>query len=192
MKCQNRRKTTSNYRRNNFIRSVNYTHFKLDRNNNMIFVIRRLFVTQQNACILNRVFNPSKPISNCVRQLHILQNKKLPMTGCCHLDALQAAYNCNRVVHTPIRFKSNKKNRKLNRNHKGDEDDEDDKDDSDDERSNLDEFRQGDSSSDRNLTEIKVQTLRLDTVIKAGLGFSKKYGLATINPFNPFASISQL
>lgn len=144
----------------------------------MIFTIRQLFVTQQYACILNKVFINSKSFTNCVRQLHILPNKKLPLIGLYRLGALQTTYDSgnssNQIVITSIRFKSNKKNRKLNRNDKDDDDDEEDKDDSDDEHSNLDKFRQGDKASDRNLTEVKVQTLRLDTVIKGGLGFSKK------------------
>lgn len=140
----------------------------------MIFTIRRLFVTQQCACILNRVLSNSKSLSNCVRQLHILPNKNLNLIGLHRLGSLQTAYevgsSSNQVVYTSIRFKSNKKNRNVNRKDEDDENEED----SDDEESKLDEFRQGDKASDRNLTEIKVQTLRLDTVIKSGLGFSKK------------------
>lgn len=139
----------------------------------MFFAIRRLFVTKQHACILN-----SKSFTNCVRQLHILPNKELPLIGLSRLGSLQTAYDSgnssNQIIYTSIRFKSNKKNRKLNRNEKDGDDDDEDKEDSDDEQSNLDKYRQGDKSSDRNLTEIKVQTLRLDTVIKAGLGISKK------------------
>lgn len=140
----------------------------------MIYTIRRLFVTQQYTCILNRVFNNSKSLTNCARQLHILPNTDLNLIGVCRLSGLQTAYNSgsssNQIIYTSIRFKSNKKNRKLNRNDGDGEEEED----SDNEQSNLDEFRQGDKSSDRNLAEIKVQTLRLDTVIKSGLGFSKK------------------
>lgn len=141
----------------------------------MIYTIRRLFVPQQCACILNRVFSNSKSLSTCVRQLHILPNKSLNVIGLHRSGALQTASECgsssNQVVYTSIRFKSNKKNRNVNRSNEDDENEED----SDDEKvSNLDEFRQGDKASDRNLSEIKVQTLRLDTVIKAGLGFSKK------------------
>lgn len=65
----------------------------------------------------------------------------------------------------PIRHKSNKK--KASSHNKEDIDDDDD-----DDASNLNDFREGDS--DRNLAQIKVPTLRLDTVIKAGLGFTKK------------------
>lgn len=144
----------------------------------MIFVIGRLFVTRQNAYILNRVYNNSKSLTNCACQLHIFRNEHLPLVGLRHLNALQTIHNSresvNQAVYTPVRFKSSKKNRKLNRNAADDDDDGNEEEDSDDEQSSFDEFRQGDKASDRNLVEIKVQTLRLDTVIKAGLGFSKK------------------
>lgn len=143
----------------------------------MFLVIRRMFITQQNAYILNRVYNNTKSFTNCVRNLHILQNEHLPLVGLCRLNALQTVYSSkcdsfNHVACTPIRFKSSKKNSKRNRTDDGVGEKEEE--DSDDERSNLDEFRQGDTVSDRNLTEVKVQTLRLDTVIKAGLGLSKR------------------
>lgn len=140
----------------------------------MNYTFRRLFVTQQYACILNRVLNNSRPSTNCVRQLNIFPKKDFHLSGLYRLGALQAACDSgscpNQILHTSIRCKSNKKNRRSNRNESDEEDDED----SDGEKSKLDEFRQGDKASDRNLTEIKVQTLRLDTVIKFGLGFSKK------------------
>lgn len=140
----------------------------------MNYTITRLFVTKPYACILNRVFSNPKSFTNCVRQLHILPNTDLNLCGLYRLGALQTSYDAgrssNQIVYTTIRFKSNKKNRRLNRN----DSDEEDEEESDDEQSKLDEFRHGDKTSDRNLTEIKVQTLRLDTVIKSGLGFSKK------------------
>lgn len=140
----------------------------------MTYSIGRLFVAQQCACILNRVFSNSKSLSHCVRQLHSLPTKNLNLIGLYRLGALQTAYgsgsSSNQILYTSVRFKSNKKNRNVNRS---DEDDENEAE-SDDDESKLDEFRQGDKVSDRNLTEIKVQTLRLDTVIKSGLGFSKK------------------
>lgn len=142
----------------------------------MTFTIRRLCVnSQQNIYLLNRIFSSSKLYPNRFHQLHTLRHTDLPQVGFYRFYALQfpytLAYSSNQIVHTSVRFKSNKRNKRTNRNDSDEEDDED----SDDERkSNLDEFRDGDKSADRNLAEVKVQTLRLDTVIKAGLGFSKK------------------
>lgn len=141
----------------------------------MIYTIRRLFVSQECGGILNRVFSNSKTFSNCIRQLHILPNKDSNLFGLHRLSGLQLPYesggSSNQIVYTSIRFKSNKKNKNAKRNETDDESDEE----SDDEKSNLDEFREGDKAADRNLMELKVQTLRLDTVLKAGLGLSKKY-----------------
>lgn len=68
------------------------------------------------------------------------------------------------LVCTPIRQKSNKRNRGIRQEESDDEDENE---------SDLSEFKEGDKS-DRSLAQIKVQTLRLDAVIKTGLGFSKK------------------
>lgn len=164
LKCQNIK--------HNFKLSPKPFHLliELNKRNEMIFTLRKLFVGghHQSTWIVNRIFNNhSKSFTNRVRPLHILQNSDLSLVGLCRVnDALKTLQilSCppNQILHTSIRFKSNKRNRRSNRND-SDEDDDDDTDradNDDEERSHLDEFRDGDKSSDRNLTEVKVQTLR--------------------------------
>lgn len=135
-----------------------------NQNRTMSSVTRRFLFNNQSVYILNRLYNP-QPCVNCVRKSHVLRNKFLSITDS-RLTALASVQNAcnalNSVDYIPVRLKYDKKSSKH-----------DDDEDSDEDESNLDEFRDGDKS-DRNLATIKVQTLRLDTVIKAGLGYTKK------------------
>lgn len=135
----------------------------------MASVVRRFLLNQQNAICLNSLYKSS---SNA-RQLYCIQNRPFSI-GNCRVNAFTVPQNnvCNRmnpIICTSIRLKSNKRNRKQ----RNANDDEDEESDDDDDSMGMDSFREG-NSSDRNLVKVKVQTLRLDTVIKAGLGYTKK------------------
>lgn len=98
--------------------------------------------------------------------MHLLRNQysaAIRVPTC--LSSLSMCKTQSAVVYTSIREKSNKKNRGI-RPPESDDEDEDDE-------AGMNEFKEG-NKSDRHLSQIKVQTLRLDAVIKAGLGFSKR------------------
>lgn len=98
--------------------------------------------------------------------------KCLPIIGIRITAPIESTFNNNTQVYTPVRFKSNKKNRNKGSSKAKDGDDDSDGAD-DDDISDPNEFREGDAS-DRSLAKVKVQTLRLDTIIKAGLGIPKR------------------
>lgn len=126
-------------------------------------LVQRIVVSnRQNVFILNRL-NKSQSYSKCIRQIHLLNNQCFSLaTARLVLPTLAQNVSKTTIVYIPNRLKYDRKSPKSN----NDSDDENDDDDD-----NLDDFR--DSKSDR-VTQIKVQTLRLDSVIKAGLNLSKK------------------
>lgn len=136
----------------------------------MTSLVRRIFLNNnQSVYILNGLYK-SQPCTKFYRQNHLFHMKCLPIVGIRITAPIQIMpKRFNSLVYTPVRFKSNKRNR--NKGSSKNDDDSDNED--DDNESNLDDYREGDAS-DRNLARIKVQTLRLDTVIKAGLGIPKR------------------
>lgn len=124
---------------------------------------QRFVLNGQNVYIL-REFNKLQSCPKCIRQMHLFKNQCKSPTET-HWSSLASSQNVHRtlnaIVYTPIRLKYDRKNPNSN----------EDSDDENDDNDNLDEFRDG--KSDR-VSQIKVQTLRLDSVIKAGLGMSKK------------------
>lgn len=133
----------------------------------MTSVTRRILFNNSSVYILNRLFN-AQSSAKCVRTSHFLTNKCV-LAANFYQNTVISTQNVYSVLQpvdfVPIRHKSNKK--------KASSKDEEESDSDDDNDDDLDDFREGDKS-DRSLSQIKVQTLRLDTVIKAGLGFSKK------------------
>lgn len=130
----------------------------------MTLIAKRIFFNCKFVNILNGLY---KSPTEYARQVHLLGNHQISMTAS-HLTALSKLNNSRialpSIVYNPVRFRS--KGKQSNKNNNENSDDESDDYDSS-------EFKEGDKS-DRNLTRIKVQTLRLDTVIKAGLGISKR------------------
>lgn len=126
-------------------------------------LVQRIVVSnRQNVFILNRL-NKSQSYSKRIRQIHLLNNQCFSLaTARLVLPTLAQNVSKTTIVYIPNRLKYDRKSPKSN----NDSDDENDDDDD-----NLDDFRDG--KSDR-VTQIKVQTLRLDSVIKAGLNLSKK------------------
>lgn len=83
-------------------------------------------------------------------------------------DNLFKSLQCNKLnsnAYLPVRFKSKQKHPKKSKStddYSSDEDDDD-----------MAEFREG-NKSDKSLAQIKVQSMRLDALIKSGLGISRK------------------
>lgn len=126
---------------------------------------QRILLNKQSVYRLNGL-NELKLRTKCVRQMHLLKmyHTSLPPTHFTLLASTQSVYKrLNTIVYTPKRQKYDRKNPTSSNDESDDDQDDDD--------NNLDEFREG--KTDR-VTQIKVQTLRLDSVIKAGLGLSKK------------------
>lgn len=137
-----------------------YCEFQIEIMNSLA---QRFVLNRQNVYIFKE-FNILQSCSKCVRQMHLFKNQCQSLTET-HWSSLALTQNVHRtlnsIVYTPIRLKYDRKNPNSNQ----------DSDDENDDNDNLDEFRDG--KSDR-VSQIKVQTLRLDAVIKAGLGMSKK------------------
>lgn len=128
----------------------------------MTSIARRLLLNSQNVNILKGSYTPQS-YTRCIRQMYLLQHRYLAAFRRPAVLSTQYTWSTQSpAVYTPIRQKSNKKNRGI-RPEESDDEDEDD--------SDLGEFK---DKLDKSLAQIKVQTLRLDTVIKAGLGFSKR------------------
>lgn len=128
----------------------------------MTSLTRRIFINISN------VLYKSQSFPKCIRQMHLLANRQTLIQS--RLSTNNSCFALSPVVYNPVRFKKNKR-------HSQKDDDEREKDedsDAEDDSSDLSEFKEGDKSSDRNLAQVKVQTLRLDSVIKAGLGLSKR------------------
>lgn len=124
-------------------------------------ISRSVFDNRQAIFLINKLTKPQSYLKS-VRCIHILSNN-CPLIS--RSTATATSKSCqlgNWIVYTPVRSKYNKKSSK--------QDDSDD----DEDATDLNEFKEGDKSADRNLAQIKIQTLRLDAVIKAGLGLSKK------------------
>lgn len=140
------------------------TYYK-NKNKNMTSLSSRIIL---NSSIIFNGLSKSKPFTKCIRQMHLLTNQ-ISLQRFAALTSTQNPYNAlNPIVYNPVRFKKNK--RSIRKTEEKDEEVE-----SDDENfeSDLNEFKEGDKS-DKNLAQVKVQTLRLDTVVKAGLGISKR------------------
>lgn len=73
----------------------------------------------------------------------------------------------NTTVYMPVRFKSKRMQSNKKQSSDGYSSDEDN-------TSALDEFKEG-NKSDKNLAQIKVNSMRIDGVIKTGLSISRKY-----------------
>lgn len=119
-------------------------------------ILRKLNLISRTSCSINKLFYPNINAA-FYRQIHLLSCKYPSSTSC----------NCDGFVYgvaVPIRFKSNKRGNRSNT----ESDDEDE--------SDAEDFRQGDKS-DKSLSTLKVQTLRMDTILSVGLGLSKKYYL---------------
>lgn len=132
----------------------------------MTSLTRRIFA--KSASISNVLFK-SQSFSRCIRQMHLLANQQTLIPA--RTSTNNSCFALSPVVYNPVRFKKNK------RNSQKDDDEEQQKDedsDAEDDSSDLSEFKEGDKSADRNLAQVKVQTLRLDSVIKAGLGLPKR------------------
>lgn len=131
---------------------------------------RRILFNNQSVKILNG-FYTSQTFKKSFRQFHLMNNQYSIGSRLSNVISLQNSCSglnhCERV-NTSVRYKSNKRNRRDK-----EQDNENDEEDDDDDSSDINEFKDGDKS-DRNLAQLKIQTLRLDTVIKAGLGISKR------------------
>lgn len=137
----------------------------------MTSFVRRIIFNNQSFYVLSGLYK-SPPCTTFCRQIHLLHMKCLPIIGIRITAPIESTFNNNTQVYTPVRFKSNKKNRNKGSSKAKDGDDDSDGAD-DDDISDPNEFREGDAS-DRSLAKVKVQTLRLDTIIKAGLGIPKR------------------
>ncbi|XP_055324800.1 uncharacterized protein LOC129579147 [Sitodiplosis mosellana] len=126
----------------------------------------RIFVN--SASILNGLYK-SQSFTKCIRQMHLLTNQPpMVISRVATLTSIQNPCSAlSPIVYNPVRFKKNK--RSSNR----DEEEKDEDSDAEDGDGDLSEFKEGDKS-DRHLAQVKVQTLRLDTVVKAGLGLPKR------------------
>lgn len=144
---------------------VTYCKTKIKEEKNMTSLTRRFIV---NSAKIFNGFNKSQSFTKCIRQMHLLTNQQS------HLAAATSAHNqccaLKPIVYNPVRFKKNKRN---SRNDEQEQHEEEEASDDEDNEADLKEFKEGDKS-DRNLAQVKVQTLRLDTVIKAGLGLPKR------------------
>lgn len=132
----------------------------------MTSLIRRIFA---NSASISNVLYKSQSFSKCIRQMHLLTNRQTLIRSC--LSTNNPCFPVSPVVYNSVRFKKNK------RNSQEDDDEEEQKNedsDAEDDSADLSDFREGYKSSDRNLAQVKVRTLRLDAVIKAGLGLSKR------------------
>lgn len=135
--------------------------YNKNKNKDMSSLTRRFFL---NSSIIFNGLLKTKPFTKCIRQMHLLTNQRLAA-----LASIQKPCNAlNSIVYNSVRFKKNKRSIR-----KTEEKDEEDDSDEENFESDLSEFKEGDKS-DRNLAQVKVQTLRLDTVVKAGLGISKR------------------
>lgn len=136
----------------------------------MTSITKRILFNSQSVKILNGFYN-SKSCIKCIRQIHLLKNQNAFGSSVTNLMSIQKSCNASPLVTTSIRFKSNKRNRRAKGQDNKDEE-ENDNDDVDD-RSGLNEFKIGDKS-DRNLAQIKIGTLRVDAIIKVGLGIPRR------------------
>lgn len=136
----------------------------------MTWLTRRILFNCAN--IFNGVYK-SQPFPKCLRQMHLLSSQQSMVTSrlAAPTSTQHPCYVLKPIVYNPVRFKKNKRSRNKTEQQEDEEDENSDEDD-DDDKSDLNKYKEG-GQSDRSLTKVKVQTLRLDTVMKAGFGMPK-------------------
>lgn len=139
----------------------------------MASLIPRFLLISKSVHNFNGLHN-IQSYTKCIRQMHLVHTRQfsivssqlLALASAKHSPIASSPFNYN-----SLRFKHNKRGGK--HRHSDDESGDDDDDNDDDDSSNLNDFKEG-NSSDRNLARVKTKSLRLDAVINAGLGISKK------------------